>query len=95
MQQVDVEECVELKQNNMRHVCMRRWASGSAVILFQTLTISWTGETPVLPIPFVLMNSAKHLITTAHVQHDLYYGCIPKITSAKVIKLKVNLCLVS
>lgn len=56
---------MELQQNNMGHVCVRRWASSSAVVLLHTLTFSWTGEARVLQLLLILTNSAKHLRTTA------------------------------
>lgn len=63
MQQVDVQECVELQQSNMGHVCVRRWASSSAVVLLHTLTLSWTGEARVLHL-------LLHLRTTAQTKEE-------------------------
>ncbi|XP_054455437.1 transmembrane protein 25 [Anoplopoma fimbria] len=41
--QVDVYVCAVLPQASMECVCLRRWASGSAVVLLHTLALSWTG----------------------------------------------------
>lgn len=44
LQEVDAWVHVELHWARMELVYLRRWAPGSAVVFFQTLALSWTGE---------------------------------------------------
>lgn len=42
--QVDVYACVVLRWASMERGCLKRWASGSAVVFLHTLALSWTGK---------------------------------------------------
>lgn len=60
-EQVDVYACGALRWASMGRMCLRRWASGSAVVFLHTLALSWTGEAHGLHhlVPFALQKFNK------------------------------------